>query len=349
MRKEIPWINWAKMLCIVFIYVNHSEIYLQSFLPHRSLYLPFFVNTFFIISGYLFFKSHVQASPSTVGPSEEMKKRRRLLGNIFFRLMVPSMLFAAINFFPKKLLRGESVLLGDALHDTLLGGSMWFTNALAVAELLLCIPLFLGIRNRWAYLLYSSSLTLLAYIFYLSDTALATSTVPMFYKSGMCATLLLTLGGFYLLFEQRADRLFKGWTAAVLPLALVGYVFCCEHCFDIYSGALDYQPLTVGGLPFILVSTCLVVTLCKWLPAHRWADYWGRHTIGLYFFCGALPNVMAMVLSRLHLPQVCLVPVCALLSLLVALTIVYLLNRFVPWVFDLRLLKKSATMKAPVC
>lgn len=341
MKKEISWINWAKILCIVFIYINHSEIYLQSFLPHRTLYLPFFVNTFFIISGYLFFKSHVTDTPATRAPGEERSKRQRLLGNIFFKLLVPSMLFAAINFFPKKLLRGEGILLGDVLHDTLLGGAMWFTNALAVAELLLCIPLFLGQRSRWFYVIYSASLALLSYLLYHSDTILATQTVPMFYKSGMCATLLLTLGGLYLLVEERAERLFKGLTALALVLVVAGYVLCCERYYDFYSGALDYEPLTVGGLLFIVVSTFLVTMLCKRLPAHRWANYWGRHTIGLYFFCGAMPNVMAMVLSRLHLPQVCLVPTCALLSLLLALAVVYLLNRFCPWLFDLRLLKKG--------
>lgn len=69
-----------------------------------------------------------------------------MLSNILFRIALPTVIFSTINFFPKKILRGEEIDLWSFAHDTILGGSLWFTCTLTVAELLIFL-LLLGVRR----------------------------------------------------------------------------------------------------------------------------------------------------------------------------------------------------------
>ncbi len=341
MGKEITWINWVKCFCILFIYINHSEIYCHSYLPYRTVYLTFFVNSFFIVSGYLFFKSYVLSSTDNLQTPPDADKKKHFLGNIVFKLVIPSILFSAVNFFPKKILRGEDIFIGDLMRDTVCGGSMWFTNALAIAEILLFLPLLGNIKKVSYLFIYSSLLALSAYLIYQSNTIFAESPIPMFYKSGMCATLLLSLGGVYLCYEKQANRLFENSRNWLIVLIFSGYTYCCTNFFKFYSGALDVEPLNFVGILLITVSTLLIITACKRLPSVNCINFWGRRTIGLYFFCGALPNLSAIILFHFHIPSAIRVLLCTCISLILALLVVYILNRLVPWVYDLRLMKRK--------
>ena len=69
--KELPWIDWIKVICIVLVYLHHSIDYSFSHLPClQSLYSPFFVNIFFFMSGYLLFKKQLSDKLITTPASE---------------------------------------------------------------------------------------------------------------------------------------------------------------------------------------------------------------------------------------------------------------------------------------
>ena len=54
--KDINWINALKALCILFVFLRHSENYYGLDLGwFDGLYQPFYVNAFFFVSGYLLF------------------------------------------------------------------------------------------------------------------------------------------------------------------------------------------------------------------------------------------------------------------------------------------------------
>ena len=54
--KDINWINALKALCILFVFLRHSENYYGEDLGwFDSIFLPFYVNAFFFVSGYLLF------------------------------------------------------------------------------------------------------------------------------------------------------------------------------------------------------------------------------------------------------------------------------------------------------
>ena len=108
-----------------------------------------------------------------------------------------------------------------------------------------------------------------------------------------------------------------------------------------YIGGLDNSPISTGSAVLSLIGIIIIVSICKKIPIIKFFEYWGRNTIGLYFMCGAIPNTMAIILGKIMPVGVPMLILCWLLSFIVALVVVYLLNRFVPFVFDLRKLKRN--------
>lgn len=62
-----------------------------------------------------------------------------MFDNILWRIAIPSVIFALIEFFPKKIIRGEGIEIKDLILETIGGGTYWFTSALVVAELILLL------------------------------------------------------------------------------------------------------------------------------------------------------------------------------------------------------------------
>ncbi len=59
-RKDIVWVDWAKFIGMFFVYWCHIGMLCDTkFVFCPVPYGPFFVNIFFVVSGYLFFKKHL--------------------------------------------------------------------------------------------------------------------------------------------------------------------------------------------------------------------------------------------------------------------------------------------------
>ena len=60
--KNINWINAVKALCIIFVFLEHSKNYYGGDISVLNpFYLPFYVNAFFFVSGYLLFWKQLSA------------------------------------------------------------------------------------------------------------------------------------------------------------------------------------------------------------------------------------------------------------------------------------------------
>ena len=64
------------------------------------------------------------------------------------------MLFSALTFLPKVVLRGGDLTWIDGFKSMVLGESYWFTCALVVSELLLFILLLVRSKSVWTYLMF---------------------------------------------------------------------------------------------------------------------------------------------------------------------------------------------------
>ena len=128
----------------------------------------------------------------------------------------------------------------------------------------------------------------------------------------------------------------RGWVTALL---LVAYMVCSICFFTyLYEGYMVSMLLIhpIGVLWGILASI-LLIEVCRRIPENRFLTFIGQNSIGFYFLSGALPMTFGIVCKKLPVePNVVILLVIWLAALALAYAIVTLLNRFAPYVWDLR-------------
>lgn len=73
-RKDIVWVNNARAICILLVFLFHTEEYLNIHLPWLDMiYGPFFVNCFFFISGFLLYRKQLSSPTINENKIEYMR------------------------------------------------------------------------------------------------------------------------------------------------------------------------------------------------------------------------------------------------------------------------------------
>ena len=124
-KKNINWINAVKAICMISVYFIHCQFYSGYYVPGvvNGLITPYYVTAFFFVSGYLLFRKQLSAPLIEAGRSEYAKGGGRILfQNVFFKLLIPTILFSLVEYAPKKILRGEDLCLHTLLSNTIGGG-----------------------------------------------------------------------------------------------------------------------------------------------------------------------------------------------------------------------------------
>ena len=232
-------------------------------------------------------------------------------------------------------MQGRGIDVGYALFKTIGGGTYWFTSALVVAELVLLLLFCSRKRNVWFYAvicfaLGATSLLLVRY-------NLANNSIWM-WKQGLIALIFLATGGLYWRYEKHIDYLMKWWFVMPLLAIYVLLILYCDNTNPTIS-TLRIQPL--GFLTSAMVCL-LLVWLCKLLPEIKPLTFIGQNSIGFYFMSGALPITLSMIAHKFFAGS----PVWILLIIWVACLVaayitVSIINRWLPWLWDLRKLKKA--------
>ena len=145
------------------------------------------------------------------------------------------------------------------------------------------------------------------------------------------------MGGLYWRYEKQIDKLMSWWL--VLPL-LVVYVVMIVRLKD-FSNPL-ISTLTIQPLGFVTsaIACILVVWFCKKLPELKPLTFIGQNSLGFYFMSGALPITFGLLANKLFTDS----SVWVMLSiwggcLALAYIAVDLINRWLPWLWDLRKIK----------
>lgn len=267
---------------------------------------------------------------------------KTLINNIIYRLVLPTMGFSILFYFPKILIRGESFSSLDFLCDTIGGGSIWFTPALAVAEMLIVILLLLRPKKLFSFVFFAATCWIVSeYLRFVGFRFVGNASVPWYYKSGMEAISIMVLGGFYWRCEKNIHRLLcKSWRIICLSIL---YMFLCLSLKGIVRTALDWQGLNLLGLFLSLLGIIIIIEWVSRLPSIPFLNYVGRHSIGFYFFCGSVVNVFALLARHLLIDDYgWIVWLIAGVSFLFSSMCVYVIDKWVPFVYDLRKLKRSS-------
>ena len=217
--------------------------------------------------------------------------------NILSKIIFPSVLFSVIVYFPKKWVRGDEITSLSFIKETIFGGSMWFTCALAVAELLILGMLLFRQRNLIFYIVISVLLSITAvWIKDCGFTILSSDTLPWFYKSGMIATLFLVSGGVYNRYETSIDRVLGHWYLAVILILVYSVVAICLPEYAEIS--LQISLITIPGFILSLISIYVIIYLAKRFRSYSLINSLGRQSLGIYLLSGAIPNVMAVIFAK---------------------------------------------------
>lgn len=160
--------------------------------------------------------------------------------------------------------------------------------------------------------------------------------LPWHYKSGMSEILLISLGGVYWKYEHKIDGFVNN--KGLLILCVLYLIVCFANHDNI---AVNNGPLTLQSIFVIVIGVYCFIRLCKLLPDNKFLNYWGLHSISLYFFCGSCPNTVYVFLSK-FMEESALMAVCIyIISLPTVMLVAFLLNKYLPWVYDMRLIRKK--------
>ena len=338
-NSVLSWINWTKVLCLFLIYLFHSETRSHFHVGMLDLFIrPFFVNVFFVLSGYLIVKKQLKPQVKVLSSKIWFNQVGiSYLKNILFRIVIPTILFGAILFVPKILMRGGNLDLSDFIRQSIGGCGLWYTPALTVAELLLfCIFIF-RVVSPYIIFLFSTAITLLAYWLSISGV----EGYPWYYLAGMCSMIFISIGGIYFDLENRKAFL-KYQHKKLEYIFLLGILFYLIICIYVPPIRLTSVRISFLGYLSSVFSSLILIHYMKKLPQNKIIDRIGSHTLGLYFLSGAIPEVLCYTIKKITIINSFTILLIAIISYSIGIVLNEFLVKHFPFIFDLRVLSKKA-------
>lgn len=336
-NQKLAWVNWVKVLCMFLVFFYHSESRSYYYvLRMDDIIEPFFVNVFFLISGYLIFRKNLKPEIYKLCMKDYWHDYgKAYLYNVVFKIVIPTIIFGALLFVPKVLMRGGEMDLFIFLRQSIGGCGLWFTPALAVAELLLfCLLIFRKI-NPYFVLLCSVGFIFIAEFLHKKGV----SGFPWFYQTGMLATIFMAMGGVFFDLEHR-KKISELKCKEVLYFA--GIITYTAVCLTITPPlTINILKISLLGYVMAIFSCVIIIHYAKKLPANKIIDRIGSHTLGLYFLSGAIPETLCSITKKLLDFNSIIICGIALVSFLIGIVMNEMMVRFFPFLFDLRLLKKK--------
>lgn len=161
---------------------------------------------------------------------------------------------------------------------------------------------------------------------------------PFFVSRGMLACFFLGLGALYWKYETWFDRVINKYTI-LLFIALYLYIayFCpVAPRFMVSMGDMD-----VLGYFFGFLGSVILIWFCKQLPQIKTLTFIGRNSICFYFMSGALPITLSAIVKRIYPdPSFWGVFLVFGLTLIGAYIASLVIVKYLPWMLDIRKLKK---------
>lgn len=267
-----------------------------------------------------------------------------VLPGIIYKIALPSILFSLAFALPRYYISGNSFELNVLFFDVFFRGTTWFTCCLCVSELILFIMLILLQRQSiWVYLLISIPISMLGNHLILEKTLLLGSEyAPWFYKNGMLAVHLMVCGGVLQRYESFVDSINRliqsiGFNRSLSIMIFCGLLFFISFFLPFHSSKFSMQfGFDLWGGVYCALSVLIVIMTCKCCSYSGFVKFISRHTIGMYFFSAAIPFVWGKIIDAYFIPSSLSFVFGVLGSFLTACILVYCLDKYVPFVFDIR-------------
>ena len=340
--KNLYWINAIKGICMIAVFYVHCMLLCGPRIEFASAEIhAFYVNGFFFISGYLLFWK--QLTPPRINESLRMYVGQTgggkiLFDNICFRIIIPSIIFATLFYFPAKFVKHEEMTVIDFLLEPIGGRTFWFTSALVVAEVVVLFLLLTRIRSIWFYVFCFIPIVVLGF-FYAVQSPETYALDIWAWRRGVLSLIFLGFGGLYWKFEAWIDKyVLNWWSVALLFIVMELLIWYIGDEDSMLVSMLTITPL--GIIP-ALISVLLLIKFCKILPYSKILSFIGQNSIGFFFLCSGVPLLLSVVLHRyIEGEPIWGLFVSVIISLVFSYGVVLVLNRWFPWVFDIRRIKK---------
>ncbi len=340
-NKTLHFVDVIKAISMISVYLLHSEAYYGTGgFSYGYLLQPFYVNTFFFISGYLFFRKYLNNSERKFLTNDSIEAYK----NILFKIALPTILFSTIIYIPKLLFHNRGITINGFFIDIFGGISFWFTSALSISQLMLISLLLLQKRSIWFYTIIT--LVIFVIVSFFTDMAIvangAGSYFPWFYKTGLSYTFFMCLGGLYLKYEERLDKIVNKY------IALISIIY-----FALLYIGYNYEPLKLMGLSArvntfgfmtIVCGISMIVYVSKKINNLNVLEFIGRNSIVFYFFSGVTPAAIGKLANILFEEKPYIITVIVtVLSITTSYFITLIINRYFKWMTDIRLLQSKNT------
>lgn len=258
----------------------------------------------------------------------------KFLSNIVCRIIIPTILFAAIEYVPNCVIRGNPISFNMAIYKTIGGGTYWFTSALAVSEIIILFLLISRKKSIWFYFI---ACILVGGLGMITQQGMYDKEIWAYHR-GVIALIFIVSGGLFWNYEEIVTKYMKRYVVITM-IAIYTAVLLFIHDNNPNISILSLQP---WGIVTTLIGCVLLIEICKRLPENKALNYIGQNTLGFYFVCGAVPSVATPFFHSLTTGRyLCLMLVEWIVCLLIAYIIVRIIHQYFPWMFDIRQLKKK--------
>ena len=329
-----PWIDTMRGICMIAILIFHTEVYYAGdIITPYQCYVHNALAGFFFISGYLFL------GDKGFSLAHKIKYIAR-------SLVLPYFIFTIILGVLKILFQNADAAV--VLSKIILGQASWFVAALIVAELLMCITMFIT-RGKTVFLCLVAVLSFaIAFVFGNKH-----DPSPHYYQQNlwyfndaMLALGIIICGTLYRRFESFFNRFHPIlYTSSLFFLIIIIKIMIMTRHEDTVIGSVEVSNIPLF-LADITVSTLFLVALCKWLGRVFMISWTGEHSLVYYFFCGASPTLVALLLNKIGFPYG------SYWQLIIALVLVYdlctiisfIVYRYLPFLTGKRKTKAAALL-----
>lgn len=292
-----------------------------------SAIAPFYVNGFFVISGYLFFRKWL--APSRLIPG------RKEYANLLFRLVIPTIIFSSVLYIPKHMFHSRDLYVGQFLYDVFGGVSYWFTSAMAVAQCVLLVAVAIGLKKMRGFVVLSLIMTLLLPV----CKEYSTTPFPWYWKSGLIGVMLMTFGG--IVFECRG--FIKRYVDTLLALSCLGYsvvVYSIITRGGIYFMAMSAN-FNISGVVATLTGVSFISLLSyRVIPSLKFLQFIGKNSVVFYFLSGVIPASLSIIPISTDMGGGLTVLAFSTVAVLIGVFCTWGITHYLPFLTDLRTLKR---------
>lgn len=317
--KRKIWIDLVRGFCMLAILVHHTEMYYvgEAIIDYR-----FFADnalcTFFFISGYLFYKE----TPFNL--------KYKLL-SILKTIIIPYFIFMSVIALPKALAHGKFVSVSDSILSIVLGQQSWFITALATAEIIFSILLYLSKQYKWVLPIG----VLISFIGIILLTGNEQMLAHNYWNimDGLLAISFLYIGYQYHQKENVINRFPLYLYIIPFILFFISKWVIVEYKVYCYLGPVDIDNYPVFIIDNIL-AILLITRLCKLLPDMKPISWMGSHVIVYYFLCGGVPLTLSVLANKIGFSyygnylQVIVVLIAVYLMITLLTWFIY---KYIPW------------------